>query len=172
MYESLSDNREGFFCTMISNTSTYTLSRATFNAATQDEDGNKKAHLWHFQTGNCTLSLMNGVGGTSDGAKSLDASGNAQSIAFDFESNPIGRNFTFTFSEAKAQISQIVIKTKKLEASLVQINLIGSVLEDLGVNGGSNQGNYEDALSKQHNGFFGFDEEGTDDTHSSTNWED
>lgn len=155
-----------------SNTSTYTLSRATFNAATQDEDGNKKAHLWHFQTGNCTLSLMNGVGGTSagnptynddrivffegvqfqligipenesitsvtfegngdnktcyltemdgtsygtsDGAKSLDASGNAQSIAFDFESNPIGRNFTFTFSEAKAQISQIVIKTKKLE---------------------------------------------------------
>lgn len=31
---------------------------------------------------------------------------------------------------------------------------------------------YEDALSKQHNGFFGFDEEGTDDTHSSTNWED
>lgn len=155
-----------------SNTSTYTLSRATFNAATQDEDGNKKAHLWHFQTGNCTLSLMNGVGGTSagnptynderivffkgvqfqligipenesitsvtfegngvnetcyltemdgtsygisDGAKSLDASSNAQSIAFDFESNPIGRNFTFTFSEATAQISQIVIKTKKLE---------------------------------------------------------
>lgn len=155
-----------------SNTSTYTLSRATFNAATQDEDGNKKAHLWHFQTGNCTLSLMNGVGGTSagnptynddrivffegvqfqligipenesitsvtfegngvnktcyltemdgtsygtsDGAKSLDALGNAQSIAFDFESNPIGRNFTFTFSEATAQISQIVIKTKKLE---------------------------------------------------------
>lgn len=155
-----------------SNTSTYTLSRATFNAATQDEDGNKKAHLWHFQTGNCTLSLMNGVGGTSagnptynddrivffegmqfqligipenesitsvtfegngvnktcyltemdgtsygtsDGAKSLDALGNAQSIAFDFESNPIGRNFTFTFSEAEAQISQIVIKTKKLE---------------------------------------------------------
>lgn len=156
-----------------SNTSTYTLSRATFNAATQDEDGNKKAHLWHFQTGNCTLSLMNGVGGTSagnptynddrivffegvqfqligipenesitsvtfegngvnktchltemdgtsygtsDGAKSLDVLGNAQSIAFDFESNPIGRNFTFTFSEATAQISQIVIKTKKLEA--------------------------------------------------------
>lgn len=155
-----------------SNTSTYTLSRATFNAATQDEDGNKKAHLWHFQTGNCTLSLMNGVGGTSagnptynddrivffegvqfqligipenesitsvtfegngvnktcyltemdgtsygisDGAKSLEASSNAQSIAFDFESNPIGRNFTFTFSEATAQISQIVIKTKKLE---------------------------------------------------------
>lgn len=155
-----------------SNTSTYTLSRATFNAATQDEDGNKKAHLWHFQTGNCTLSLMNGVGGTSagnptynderivffegvqfqligipenesitsvtfegngvnktcyltemdgtsygtsDGAKSLYASSNAQSIAFDFESNPIGRNFTFTFSEATAQISQIVIKTKKLE---------------------------------------------------------
>lgn len=156
-----------------SNTSTYTLSRATFNAATQDEDGNKKAHLWHFQTGNCTLSLINGVGGTSagnptynddrivffegvqfqligipknesitsvtfegngvnepcyltemdgtsygtsDGAKSLDASSNAKSIAFDFESNPIGRNFTFTFSEATAQISQIVIKTKKLEA--------------------------------------------------------
>lgn len=154
-----------------SNTSTYTLSRATFDAAKQDEDG-KKNHLWHFQTGNCTLSLMNGVGGTSagnppynddriaffegvqfqligipenesitsvtfkgngvtntcyltemdgtsygtsDGAQSLDASGNAQSIAFDFESNPIGRNFTFTFSKATAQISQIVIKTKKLE---------------------------------------------------------
>lgn len=154
-----------------SNTSTYTLSRATFNAAKQDEDG-KKYHLWHFQTGNCTLSLMNGVGGlnagnpaynndriaffkgvqfqligipenesitsvtfegngvdntcyltemdgtsygTSDGAQSLDASGNAQSIAFNFESNPIGRNFTFTFSKATAQISQIVIKTKKLE---------------------------------------------------------
>ena len=156
-----------------SNTSTYTLSRATFNAATQDEDWNKKTHLWHFQTGNCTLSLMNGLGGTSagnptynddriaffegvqfqligipenesitsvtfegngvnktcyltemdgtsygtsDDAKSLDVSSNAQSIAFDFESNPIGRNFTFTFSEATAQISQIVIKTKKLEA--------------------------------------------------------
>ena len=155
-----------------SNTSTYTLSRATFKAATQDEDWNKKVHLWHFQTGNCTLSLMNGVGGdsagnpaynddriaffkgvqfqligipenesitsvtfegngytkpcyltemdgtsysTSDGAKSLDVSGNAQSIAFDFGSNPIGRNFTFTFSEATALISQIVIKTKKLE---------------------------------------------------------
>lgn len=154
-----------------SNTSTYTLSRETFNAAKQDEDG-KKYHLWHFQIGNCTLSLMNGVGGesagnpaynddriaffegvqfqligipenesitsvtfegngvnktcyltemdgtsygTSDGAKSLNASSNAQSIAFDFESNPIGRNFTFTFSEATAQISQIVIKTKKLE---------------------------------------------------------
>lgn len=53
--------------------------------------------------------------GTSDGAKSLDASGNAQSIAFNFKSNPIGRNFTFTFSEATALISQIVIKTKKLE---------------------------------------------------------
>lgn len=155
-----------------SNTSTYTLSRETFNAATQDEDWNKKHHLWHFQIGNCTLSLMNGVGGesagnpaynddriaffegvqfqligipenesitsvtfegngvnktcyltemdgtsygTSDGAKSLAASGNAQSIAFNFESNPIGRNFTFTFSEATAQISQIVIQTKKLE---------------------------------------------------------
>lgn len=150
-----------------SNTSTYTLSRATFDAAKQDEDG-KKYHLWHFQTGNCTLSLMNGVGGlnagnpdriaffkgvqfqligipenesitsvtfegngdtkpcyltemdgtsysTSDGARSLDASGDAQSIAFDFGSNPIGRNFTFTFSEATAQISQIVIQTKKLE---------------------------------------------------------
>ena len=155
-----------------SNTSTYTLSRATFDPAKQDKDENKKFHLWHFQTGNCTLSLMNGVGGTSvgnpannddriaffkgvqfqligipenesitsvtfegngdtkpcyltemdgtsystsDGAKSLDASGNAQSIAFDFGSNPIGRNFTFTFSEATALISQIVIKTKKLE---------------------------------------------------------
>lgn len=155
-----------------SNTSTYTLSRATFDAAKQDEDWNKKTHLWHFQIGNCTLSLMNGVGGlnagnpanngdriaffkgvqfqligipenesitsvtfegngdtkpcyltemdgtsysTSDGARSLDASGNAQSIAFDFGSNPIGRNFTFTFSEATAQISKIVIKTKKLE---------------------------------------------------------
>ena len=50
-----------------SNTSTYTLSRATFKAATQDEDWNKKVHLWHFQTGNCTLSLMNGVGGDSAG---------------------------------------------------------------------------------------------------------
>lgn len=155
-----------------SNTSTYTLSRATFKEAKPDEAENKKFHLWHFQTGNCTLSLMNGVGGesagnpaynkdriaffegvqfqligipenesitsvtfegngvdkpcyltemdgtsygTSDGAESLDASGNAQSIAFNFESNPIGRNFTFTFSEATAQISQIVIKTKKLE---------------------------------------------------------
>ena len=155
-----------------SNTSTYTLSRATFKEAKPDEAENKKFHLWHFQTGNCTLSLMNGVGGlnavnpanngdriaffkgvqfqligipenesitsvtfegngvnktcyltemdgtsygTSDGAKSLNASGNAQSIAFNFESNPIGRNFTFTFSEATAQISQIVIQTKKLE---------------------------------------------------------
>lgn len=155
-----------------SNTSTYTLSRATFDAAKQDVDGNKEFHLWHFQTGNCTLSLMNGVGGlnagnpaynddriaffegvqfqligipenesitsvtfegngvtntcyltemdgisygTSEGAKSLAASGNAQSIAFNFESNPIGRNFTFTFSEATALISKIVIKTKKLE---------------------------------------------------------
>ena len=60
----------------------------------------------------------------------------------------------------------------KPHTSLVQINLIGSVLEDLGVNGGSIQGHYEDALSKQHNDFFGFDEEETDVTHSSTNWED
>lgn len=60
----------------------------------------------------------------------------------------------------------------KPHTSLVQINLIGSVLEDLGVNGGSKQSNYPDALSKQHNDFFGFDEEETDDTHSSTNWED
>lgn len=60
----------------------------------------------------------------------------------------------------------------KPHTSLVQINLIGSVLEDLGVNGGSKQGNYPDALSKQHNDFFDFDEEETDDTHSSTIWED
>lgn len=60
----------------------------------------------------------------------------------------------------------------KPHTSLVQINLIGSVLQDEGVYGGSNQGNYEDALSKQHNDFFGFDEEETDDTHSSTIWED
>ena len=60
----------------------------------------------------------------------------------------------------------------KPHTSLVQINLIGSVLEDVGVNGGSNQAHYEDALSKQHNDFFGFDEEETDDTHSSTIWED
>ncbi len=60
----------------------------------------------------------------------------------------------------------------KPHTSLVQINLIGSVLEDEGVYGGSDQGNYEDALSKQHNDFFGFDEEETDDTHSSTIWED
>ena len=60
----------------------------------------------------------------------------------------------------------------KPHTSLVQINLIGSVLEDLGVNGGSYQSNYEEALSKQHNDFFGFDEEETDDTHSSTIWED
>lgn len=60
----------------------------------------------------------------------------------------------------------------KPHTSLVQINLIGSVLEDEGVYVGSNQGNYEDALSKQHNDFFGFDEEETDDTHSSTIWED
>ena len=60
----------------------------------------------------------------------------------------------------------------KPHTSLVQINLIGSVLEDLGVNVGSNQADYKDALSKQHNDFFGFDEEETDDTHSSTIWED
>ena len=60
----------------------------------------------------------------------------------------------------------------KPHTSIVQINLIGSVLQDVGVNVGSNQGNYEDALSKQHNDFFGFDEEETDDTHSSTIWED
>lgn len=60
----------------------------------------------------------------------------------------------------------------KPHTSLVQINLIGSVLQDVGVNVGSNQGDYEDALSKQHNDFFGFDEEETDDTHSSTIWED
>ena len=60
----------------------------------------------------------------------------------------------------------------KPHTSLVQINLIGSVLEDFDVNRGSDQGNYEDALSKQHNDFFGFDEEETDDTHSSTIWED
>lgn len=60
----------------------------------------------------------------------------------------------------------------KPHTSLVQINLIGSVLKDEGVNGGSYQSNYEYALSKQHNDFFGFDEEETDDTHSSTIWED
>ena len=60
----------------------------------------------------------------------------------------------------------------KPHTSLVQINLIGSVLEDVGVNVGSNQADYEYALSKQHNDFFGFDEEETDDTHSSTIWED
>ena len=60
----------------------------------------------------------------------------------------------------------------KPHTSLVQINLIGSVLEGIGVNRGSDQANYEDALSKQHNDFFGFDEEETDDTHSSTIWED
>lgn len=60
----------------------------------------------------------------------------------------------------------------KPHTSIVQINLIGSVLEDVGVYGGSKQADYEDALSKQHNDFFGFDEEETDDTHSSTIWED
>lgn len=60
----------------------------------------------------------------------------------------------------------------KPHTSIVQINLIGSVLEDVGVNVGSNQAYYKDALSKQHNDFFGFDEEETDDTHSSTIWED
>ena len=60
----------------------------------------------------------------------------------------------------------------KPHTSLVQINLIGSVLKDVGVNVGSNQAYYPDALSKQHNDFFGFDEEETDDTHSSTIWED
>ena len=60
----------------------------------------------------------------------------------------------------------------KPHTSIVQINLIGSVLEDVGVNVGSNQADYKDALSKQHNDFFGFDEEETDDTHSSTIWED
>ncbi len=60
----------------------------------------------------------------------------------------------------------------KPHTSLVQINLIGSVLENVGVNVGSNQADYKDALSKQHNDFFGFDEEETDDTHSSTIWED
>lgn len=60
----------------------------------------------------------------------------------------------------------------KPHTSLVQINLIGSVLQDVGVNVGSNQADYKDALSKQHNDFFGFDEEETDDTHSSTIWED
>lgn len=60
----------------------------------------------------------------------------------------------------------------KPHTSLVQINLIGSVLQDVGVYVGSNQAYYPDALSKQHNDFFDFDEEGTDDTHSSTIWED
>lgn len=61
---------------------------------------------------------------------------------------------------------------KSPQTVVVQLNLIGSVLEGVGVNGGSKEGHYEDALSKQHNGFFGFDEEGMDDTHSSTSWED
>ena len=60
----------------------------------------------------------------------------------------------------------------KPHTSIVQINLIGSVLEGVGVNVVSNQADYKDALSKQHNDFFGFDEEETDDTHSSTIWED
>lgn len=60
---------------------------------------------------------------------------------------------------------------KRPDTAVVQLNLAGSVLEGIGVNGGSNQGNYEDALSKQHNGFFGFDEEDLDDSHSSTSWE-
>ena len=50
-----------------SNTSTYTLSRATFNAATQIQDVTKRAHLWYFSTEGKTLSLFNGVGGTTAG---------------------------------------------------------------------------------------------------------
>lgn len=61
---------------------------------------------------------------------------------------------------------------KRPDTAVVQLNMMGSVLEEIGVNGGSQQADYGDSLSKQHNGFFGFDEEGMDDTHSSTNWED
>lgn len=158
-----------------SNTSTYTLSRATFNAATQIQDETKRAHLWYFSTEGKTLSLFNGVGGTSAGnpvynvermaffedvqfqltgipenetitaisfsgngvdgttylkelngttvdasadeAKSLDGSGTAQTISQDFGTSGIGRSITFTFSSNKAQISEIVIKTKKLEVA-------------------------------------------------------
>lgn len=52
--------------------------------------------------------------------------------------------------------------------SLVQVNLIGSVLgEEIGVNGGSQQSNYEDALSKEHNNFGFFDSEEEDFSNSS-----
>lgn len=57
----------------------------------------------------------------------------------------------------------------KPHSSLVQINLIGSVLEEIGVNGGSLQGKYEDALSKEHNSFDFFDSEEEDFSNSSTN---
>lgn len=55
--------------------------------------------------------------------------------------------------------------------SVVQLNLIGSVLEDLGVNGGSNQADYGDALSKQHYGFFGFEEDEADNGQTLPSWE-
>lgn len=124
MYESLSDNREGFFCTSAGKP-TYNDDRIVFFEGVQflligipeNESITSVTFEGNGVNKTCYLTEMDGTSyGTSDGAKSLDALGNAQSIAFDFESNPIGRNFTFTFSEAKAQISQIVIKTKKLEA--------------------------------------------------------
>lgn len=158
-----------------SSTSTYTLSRATFNTATQIQDETKRAHLWYFSTEGKTLSLFNGIGGITAGnpvyndermaffedvqfqltgipedetitsisfegngvdgttylkelngitvnesgeeAKSLDGSGIAQTISQDFGTSPIGRSITFTFSGKKAQISQIIIKTRKLEVA-------------------------------------------------------
>lgn len=55
--------------------------------------------------------------------------------------------------------------------SIVQLNLMRSVLEDIGVNGGSNQANYGDALSKQHNGFFDFEEDEAENGQTLPSWE-
>lgn len=153
-----------------SSTSTYTLSRETFNAAGQPANQTLAFHQWNFKSNNCTLSLINGIGGTNAGhpaytdarmlflkdvqfqlvgipsdetitsisfvgngvngatylteldgttvsvsnyAKSLDASNTPQTITQNY-ATPIGRNFTFTFSEANAQLTQIIIQTKKL----------------------------------------------------------